>query len=75
MEMCNQVTDKECYNQDGSRCQGCEYQSLCLCTKTDRPFVSKLDKAIARKVVVVWLATDPPLDSSDIGMLIGYLEE
>jgi len=35
--MCNQVKDKECYNQDGEKCKVCEYQSLCLCTRPDRP--------------------------------------
>ena len=36
--LCNQVPEKECYNKDGSRCKTCEYQSLCLCTRIDRPY-------------------------------------
>ncbi len=43
-EPCNQVEDKSCYNQDGKRCLTCEFTSLCLCTRFDRPALTVEDE-------------------------------
>ena len=47
--MCNQFPEKECYNKDGNRCKTCEYQSLCLCTRIDRPHIEEQPKQESKK--------------------------
>ncbi len=54
---------------------GRPYQMWCsVCGKHTQIAWNVDFKAIALQVVKDWLLTDPPLDSSDIGELISYLE-